>query len=141
MSEQPDIQFPKALISAQRLANLTDTAVRLPILNIRLGLDFIIGLVPVIGDMIMLLVALRIVHAGKQIGAPKSVQQAMLRNVLLDWLVGLVPFAGDLFDLIFKVNQRNVRLLEKWWVTTHHEQIRASADKQLQQWIEDNTHN
>lgn len=128
------IKAPAALLRAQWLANLTDTSVRIPLLNIRLGLDFLIGLIPGIGDLIMFLVALTIVWSGRQMGAPKHIQMAIVRNCLIDLLVGIVPVVGDLFDLFFKANQRNVRMLEKWWVAEHHSDIQNHAQQQLLDW-------
>ena len=64
------VQAPKALLQAQKLANLTDNKVRIPFIGVRLGLDFLIGLIPVIGDLIMTAVSLSIVAmAKKHIGA------------------------------------------------------------------------
>ena len=51
-------QAPIALLRAQKLANLTDSKVRIPFLGIRLGLDFLVGLIPVVGDIIMVGVSL-----------------------------------------------------------------------------------
>ena len=61
------VQAPKALLQAQKLANLTDNKVRIPFIGVRLGLDFLIGLIPVIGDLIMTAVSLSIVAMAKSI--------------------------------------------------------------------------
>ncbi|MER9357932.1 DUF4112 domain-containing protein [Mesorhizobium sp. M0514] len=37
----------------------------------------------------------------------------MLGNVLLDTLVGSVPILGSIFDVYFKANNRNIRLLRR----------------------------
>ena len=63
---------PKALLKAQKLANLLDTAVKLPFIPIRIGLDSIVGLIPGAGDALMLFVSLRIVWLGKSLGFNKS---------------------------------------------------------------------
>ena len=63
-----DSKAPKALLKAQKLANLLDTAVKLPFIPIRVGLDSLVGLIPGAGDAIMLLVSLRIVWLGKSLG-------------------------------------------------------------------------
>lgn len=127
-------QAPKALLRAQKLANITDTAIRIPGIGIKLGLDFLVGLIPVVGDFSMALVSLSIIGLGRKMGAPKALQTKMLRNALLDMALGMVPVVGDLFDIFFKANQRNVRLLEQWWVTTHHQDIKANTQAKLEDW-------
>ena len=128
---------PKRLLWAQKIANLSDTAVRIPGINIRLGLDFIIGLIPVIGDVLMLGASLTLIGLARSLGVPKSILMLMLRNAAIDFVVGMVPFLGDLFDLFFKANQRNVRMLERWWVAEHHEDIQQATQQKLRAWTDD----
>ncbi len=127
MNQSP--QAPKALLSAQKLANLTDSKVRIPFIGVRLGLDFLIGLIPVIGDVIMVGVSLSIVAMAKSIEVPRALRLAMLKNIGIDFLLGLIPFVGDVVDLFYKSNQKNVRIMEKWWVSQNHEQIQSTASK------------
>ena len=56
------MQAPKALKDAQDIANTLDTAVKIPFIGVRVGLDFLIGLIPGIGDAIVLLMSWRIVY-------------------------------------------------------------------------------
>jgi hypothetical protein len=132
MNQTP--QAPKALLSAQKLANLTDSKVRIPFIGVRLGLDFLIGLIPVIGDVIMVGVSLSIVAMAKSIEVPRALRLAMLKNIGIDFLLGLIPFVGDVVDLFYKSNQKNVRIMEKWWVSQNHQQIRSSSQQTLQNW-------
>lgn len=125
---------PDELLQAQSLANTLDTAVRLPFIGLRVGLDFLIGLIPGIGDSIMLLASMRIVYLGHKLKVPKAIKLRMLRNALFDYALGFIPIVGDIIDLFFKANQRNVRLIEQWWVSEHKEQIDALAQLQLEQW-------
>lgn len=127
---------PQALLQAQSIANLLDTAVKIPFIGIRVGLDFLIGLIPGIGDLIMFAASLRIVFLGKELGLPKSLQTKMLRNSLLDFAFGFIPFIGDLIDLFYKANQKNVRIMEQWWVSQNKEEIDRLAAIQLKQWEE-----
>ena len=87
MNQTP--RAPKALLSAQKLANLTDSKVRIPFVGVRLGLDFLIGLIPVIGDVIMVGVSLSIVVMAKSIEVPRALRLAMLKNIGIDFLLGL----------------------------------------------------
>lgn len=130
------VQAPKALLQAQKLANLTDSKIRIPFLGIRLGLDFLVGLIPVVGDIIMVAVSLSIVGMAKSIRVPKALRIAMLKNIAIDFLLGLIPFIGDVVDLFYKSNQKNVRIMEKWWVSQNHQQIQAKSQQALKEWEE-----
>jgi hypothetical protein len=96
------------------LATLLDTAFILPGINVRFGLDALIGLVPGIGDAITTAMSLYIVHEARQLGAPRHVLLRMLANVALDGFVGAVPLVGDAFDVMWRANRRNMRLLQQW---------------------------
>lgn len=97
-----------------RLATLLDNSIRIPGTRIRVGLDGLIGLVPGIGDSLMLLAGLYVVLRARMLGAPMSIILQMLVNLALDFVVGSVPVLGDLFDIAFKANIRNVDLLRDW---------------------------
>jgi Domain of unknown function (DUF4112) len=96
------------------LATLLDTAFILPGTNVRFGLDALIGLVPGIGDAITTVMSLYIVHEARQLGAPRHLLLRMLANVALDGIVGAVPVVGDAFDVLWRANRRNMRLLQDW---------------------------
>jgi Domain of unknown function (DUF4112) len=96
------------------LATLLDTAFVIPGTGIRFGLDGLIGLFPVIGDAITTALSLFIVHEAYQLGAPGHVIVRMLGNVALDGVLGAVPVVGDAFDVLWRANRRNVRLLVEW---------------------------
>ena len=96
------------------LASLLDTAFIVPGTNIRFGIDAVIGLVPGIGDAVTAAMALYIVHEARQLGAPAHVLSRMVANVVLDGLAGSVPVVGDVFDVAFRANRRNMRLLRAW---------------------------
>lgn len=128
------ITAPDELLKAQWIANVTDTAVRIPIVNINLGLDFLIGLIPGFGDAVMTLVALRIVYLGKKLGMPKHLLRKMVRNSLLDFGFGFVPVVGDLVDLFYKANKRNVRLMERWWLEQNQSELAKNTQAQLDAW-------
>ena len=130
-------QVPEELIVAKRIAEVTDTAIRLPILGWRVGLDFLLGLIPGIGDALMLLVATRIVFLARKMGAPKDLQRAMLRNCLLDFALGFLPVVGDLIDLFFKANHANVRMLEQWWLQENRASLQQATQAAVQSWSDD----
>jgi hypothetical protein len=96
------------------LAQLLDVAFIVPGTNIRYGIDGLIGLIPVIGDLITTAISLWLVREARALGAPWHVTARMLGNVALDGVVGMVPLAGDAFDVMFRANIRNMRLLRRW---------------------------
>lgn len=98
----------------EALAKLLDVAFILPGTNVRYGIDGVIGLIPVVGDLLTTALSLWIVKEARALGAPKHLVARMLANVALDGVVGLVPFAGDAFDVMFRANMRNIRLLKRW---------------------------
>ena len=89
-----------------------DTAIVLPG-NIRIGADAVIGLLPGIGDAITTGLSLWIVKEAHALGASKHVITRMIGNVAVDALTGVVPILGDAFDVIWRANRRNVRLLRE----------------------------
>lgn len=98
----------------EAIAKLLDVAFILPGTNIRYGIDGLIGLIPVIGDIITTAISLWLVREARALGAPWYITARMLGNVAVDGVVGMVPFAGDAFDVMFRANMRNVRLLRRW---------------------------
>lgn len=109
----PAAQHREALARIDRLATLLDARFRVPLTRIRFGWDAILGLVPGVGDGIALLPSLYVLGAAVRLGLGPGVILRMLGNVGLDWLIGLVPLIGDLFDIGFKANLRNARLIRQ----------------------------
>ena len=96
------------------LASILDTAFVIPGTNVRFGADSLIGLVPGIGDVVTTAMSLWLVHEAYQIGAPPRIISRMVRNVILDGMVGAVPVVGDVFDVMWRANKRNMRILQEW---------------------------
>ena len=101
-----------ALERLEWLANLMDTAVVLPG-NIRIGADAVIGLLPGVGDAITTGISLWIVKEAHALGVPKHVLTRMIGNVAVDAFTGVVPLLGDAFDMFWRANRRNVKLLRE----------------------------
>jgi hypothetical protein len=95
------------------LTRLMDEAVYVPALGTRVGLDALLGLVPVAGDLASAGIGLFIVAQARELGASRWLQARMVWNLLLDVAVGAVPVAGDLADVYFKAHRRNLKLLQK----------------------------
>ena len=133
-----DVKAPKALLKAQKLANLLDTAIKLPFFPIKIGLDSIVGLIPGAGDAIMLFVSLRIVWLGKSLGMPKALVAQMVKNSAIDFGLGFIPFVGDIVDVFYKANQKNVRIMERWWVSENKSNVDSATQEKLAQWEKEN---
>ncbi|MBL4867561.1 MAG: DUF4112 domain-containing protein [Pseudomonadales bacterium] len=97
--------------SMQRFATLLDDAIRIPFLNIKIGLDALIGIVPVVGDIVGALLSTIMVWKALRLRAPKSMVMKMLVNILLELLLGLIPVVGDFFDLVWRSNRKNYNML------------------------------
>jgi len=103
-------------LARQRLVALTrlmDEAFEVPVLGTRVGLDALLGLVPVAGDLVSAGIGLYAVAQARELGASRWLQARMISNLLLDAAVGAVPLAGDLADVYFKAHRRNLKLLQK----------------------------
>ena len=101
------------LYNARRLAHWLDDGLEIPGAGFRIGADPILGLVPVIGDLMGALLGGFIVVQGIRLRVPLATLLRMLLNLAVDEILGAVPIAGDLYDAVSRVNLRNVELLER----------------------------
>ncbi len=101
-----------ALRRIRAVSHLLDNAIPIPSTGIRVGIDPLIGLFPGGGDGISLLFSVYIVLESLRFRLPKETLIRMVMNVLVDAVVGSVPMVGDLFDVAWKANARNIRLVE-----------------------------
>ena len=107
MSDSRDLRW------LERAAWLLDDAIRVPILNRRIGLDPLLGLFPGAGDTVAALMAATTLVSALKNGVPGITIARMGINIGVDYLIGLVPLLGDLFDFGFKANRRNLELLRR----------------------------
>ncbi len=106
----------RRLESLQRWATLLDAAFGIPGTRIRFGLDALVGLIPGAGDALAGLFSAAIILQAARMQVPRVVLVRMVFNALIDVSVGAIPFLGDLFDVGWKANLRNVRLLDRFVV-------------------------
>src|SRR2546430_8011004 len=99
------------LQKARFVATLLDA--QFSIFGFKFGLDPLVGLIPVVGDTIMLIASLYPIHVAQKHGLGKGVIRRMKLNIAIDYFIGLTPIVGDFFDATFKANLKNVALLEK----------------------------
>ncbi|WP_086737310.1 DUF4112 domain-containing protein [Erythrobacter colymbi] len=106
------------------LERLLERSFTIPGVNMPVGLDAIIGLVPVLGDVVTTAMGAYIVWEAKNLGLPKWKLARMSANVLFDTAIGAIPVIGDAADLVFRSNSKNLRILLKH-IDKHHPETRV----------------
>lgn len=101
----------------RRIAELLDGQFHVPGTNIEFGLDAIIGLVPIVGDLVAGGISLWLIQEARRLGAPQWLIARMMWNVAVEVTVGAVPVIGDLFDVAWKANRKNIELLSRHFKT------------------------
>lgn len=102
-----------AVARVTMVARLLDSAFLIPGINRRVGLDSVIGLVPGIGDAVSAVLASYIIWEARGLGLPRRKIARMIGNVAVDTAIGAIPLAGDFFDVYFKSNERNLRIIHE----------------------------
>ena len=91
----------------------------IPGINRPVGLDAVVGLVPVVGDIAAAALGAYIMWEAKNLGMPKWKMARLAGNVGVDWLIGLIPFVGDVTDFFFRSNTRNLKIIKRH-LDKHH---------------------
>ncbi len=107
----------------EALEALLERSVRLPVIG-PVGLDALLGLLPVGGDVIAGALGLYLVWEARNLGLSKWQQARMIAHVGFDTLVGSVPVAGDLFDFLYRSNSRNLKIIRRH-LDRHHPATRV----------------
>lgn len=100
------------LAVVRAISKVMDTAFVVPGTNFKFGVDAVIGLVPVVGDVVGGAIGTYIIFVAAKMGVPKPVLTRMLMNVGADAVAGSVPLVGDVLDAAWRANLKNVQLLE-----------------------------
>jgi hypothetical protein len=111
------VETEDARITRERLRSLAwllDSSIAIPGTRLTVGLDALIGLFPILGDLVGVLLSSYILGEAARLGAPRVLLMRMAFNIGVEGVAGIVPLAGDVFDAAWKANQRNVRLLDAW---------------------------
>jgi hypothetical protein len=108
----------------ETLERVLERSFTVPGINRQIGLDAIVGLVPVAGDLVSAAVGLYLVWEARNLGMSKFQLARMTANVGFDSLVGAIPVAGDLFDFVFRSNSRNLKLIRRH-LDKHHPHTRV----------------
>src|SRR5688572_6715958 len=109
---------------ARIISHWTDTVFEVPGLGWRFGLDPIIGLIPVAGDVASALLSLYILSLAAEMRVPRSTMLRMAMNVAIDCVAGSIPLLGNVFDFAWKANDRNMKLLQRTLATPEHLRLR-----------------
>lgn len=103
----------------EALEAVLERAIVLPGMNRPIGLDAIIGLIPVIGDLLTALMSGYLIWEARNLGMSKWQLLRMSGNVAIDTALGAIPLAGDLFDFAFRSNTRNLKIVRRH-LDRHH---------------------
>jgi hypothetical protein len=124
--EAADEDVADQLRQVERLSHLFDDSI--PLVGDRsIGIDPLVGLIPVVGDLSASAVSVYIVMEAVYLGVPRMTLARMLGNVAVDTVVGGLPVVGDVFDAVFKANAKNARLLAE----RIEDPQSASADRRM----------
>ena len=113
MGDEENEILEEKLMRLRQLSENLDESFTIPGTNIKFGIDALIGLVPGGGDLIGGLFSLYILRTAIKMKLPKSAILSIMFNIIIDTTIGIIPIAGDIFDVFWKSNKRNMRIIEK----------------------------
>ena len=96
-----------------RVTRALDELIEVPGTSIRIGLDPVVGLIPVVGDAIGAVVGIWVIAEAARFGIPRTVLGRMVVNLLLDLGIGAIPILGDVYDVAMRSNSRNLALFRR----------------------------
>ena len=103
----------------EALERILERAFVFPGTKIPFGLDSVIGLVPVLGDLVTACISAYMVWEARNLGMSKWQLIRMTANIGIDTAIGAIPFVGDAFDLVWRSNSKNLRIIKKH-LDKHH---------------------
>ena len=108
----------------QMIEQLTERSMTIPGINYPIGMDAIVGLVPVVCDIFGVAVGSYIVWEARNLGMPKWHMMRMIGNVAIDGVIGFVPLVGDVADFAFRSNTRNLKIVKNY-LCKHHPEVQV----------------
>ena len=103
----------------EAMERVLERSFTVPGINQPVGLDFIVGLLPVVGDVVATAMGAWIVWEARNLGMSKWQLTRMAANVGVDTLIGAIPLVGDAADFFFRSNSRNLRIIRRH-LDKHH---------------------
>jgi hypothetical protein len=114
------VEADERLRWVERVARLMDSQFQLPGTRFRFGLDPLLGLVPIVGDLSSTAVSVALLLTMMRHGASGAIVVRMALNIFIDTVVGAIPLIGNVFDFAYKSNERNVALLRRHYAEGKH---------------------
>lgn len=106
------------------MEHLLERSFVVPGVNVPVGLDALIGLIPVLGDIVTTAMGAYIVWEARNLGMSKWKLTRMGLNVLFDTAIGAIPVVGDAADFVFRSNSKNLKIILKH-IDKHHPEARV----------------
>ena len=106
------------------MERLLERSFTIPGVNMPVGLDALIGLVPVLGEIVTTAMGAYIIWEARNLGLSKWKLARMGANVLFDTAIGAIPLVGDAVDLVFRSNTKNLKIILKH-IDKHHPETRV----------------
>jgi len=101
------------------MEHLLERSMTIPGTSRKVGLDALVGLVPVVGDVVTAIMGAYIVWEASNLGLPKWKLWRMAANIAIDTGFGAIPLVGDAFDVLFRSNTRNLRIVRRHLEKNH----------------------
>ncbi len=111
------------------LEKVLERAFTIPGTEYKVGVDAIVGLVPVVGDWVTGAMSAYLIWEARNLGMSKWQLARMSGNAVFDTAIGMIPFAGDLFDFAFRSNSRNLRIIKAHLDRHHPSTVTIDAEK------------
>lgn len=105
----------------ERFSRVMDSKFVIPGTKIRFGIDPLFSLLPVVGDLITYIISAMLIYTMHNHGASRKVVIKMIANSTLDAVIGTIPLVGTVFDIFYRSNDRNVRLLKEHYFEGKHQ--------------------
>jgi len=113
MNEEIIERNEEKLLRLKLLSERLDELTKIPGTNQKVGIDAIIGLIPILGDFIGAVFSTYIMYSGIKMGVSSKVVTKMAANIGIEFIIESFPIIGDIFDILWKANKRNVELIEE----------------------------
>lgn len=113
MNEETIELNEEKLLRLKLLSERLDDSIKIPGTNQKIGIDAIVGIIPILGDFIGIIFSTYIMYSGIKMGVSSKIVKKMATNIAIDFIIGSIPIIGDVFDALWKANKRNVELIEE----------------------------
>lgn len=115
MKNKTEKPLPETLRWVEKVAVTMDSCLKIPGTNFRFGADPLLGLIPVAGELATFVISAGLVITMARHGASRKLVILMVLNVLIDAIIGSIPVLGNIFDFAYKANNKNIRLMKKYY--------------------------